>query len=301
MTHLVSVAQLVHLQRSAEHGTSPAVRLLDVRWRLDSPEGRPEYVRSHLPGAVYVDLEHELAHRSQPEDGRYPLPEITDLERAARSWGLRDGDVVVAYDDNWSVPAARLWWVLRRAGVAVRVLDGGIRSWVAEGLPVESGDVRPTIGTATLRDEATLRDGPVPPEREMRELKMNEVEAFLDGGVLLDVRTPEQYNGARTTGAPVAGHIPGAVNLPAMAAVTGDGRLQHPDVLRRIFASAGITADTLVAVYCSSGVAAMHSALALEHAGIRARVYVGSWSQWSNTRGRPVAIGILPSGRLSTV
>jgi len=114
------------------------------------------------------------------------------------------------------------------------------------------------------------------------------------------VRSPEQYNGTRSAGAPIAGHIPGAVNLPAMAAVTSDGRLQQPDVLRRIFATAGVGAATDVAVYCSSGVASMHSTLALAHAGIHARVYVGSWSQWSNTRGKPVAVGILPSGRLTT-
>lgn len=290
MTHLVSVAQLLHLQRSAEHGTGRAVRLLDVRWRLDRPEGRPEYVRSHLPGAVYVDLERELARRGQPEDGRHPLPVQNDLERAARTWGLNDGDIVVGYDDNRSVPAARLWWLLRRAGVNAKVLDGGLGAWKAEGLPVESGDVRPAPGTVTLGEDAAFDA-----------LELDQIDVFVGRGVLLDVRTPEQYNGTRTAGAPIAGHIPGAVNLPAMATVASDGRLQHPDVLRRIFASAGVDAETEVGVYCSSGVAAMHSALALEHAGIRARVYAGSWSQWSNTRGRSVAVGILPSGRVTTV
>ncbi|MGM7698001.1 sulfurtransferase [Microbacterium sp. A84] len=305
MTHLVSVAQLLHLQRSAEHGAGPAVRLLDVRWRLDRPEGRPEYVRSHLPGAVYVDLEHELARRGQPEDGRHPLPESVDLERAARGWGLSDGDIVVGYDDNRSVPAARLWWLLRRSGIDARVLDGGIRAWVGEGLPVETGDVRPAAGNVSLHhdDDVSLNHDGVSLNHDSAfdVLEIEELGDFIEHGVLLDVRTPEQYNGTRTAGAPVAGHIPGAVNLPAMVAVASDGRLQHPDVLRRIFASAGVDADTAVGVYCSSGVAAMHSVLALEHAGIRARVYPGSWSQWSNTRGKPVAVGILPSGRLTTV
>lgn len=290
MTHLVSVAQLLHLQGSAEHRTGPAVRLLDVRWRLDRPEGRPEYVRSHLPGAVYVDLERELAQRGQPEDGRHPLPDSAALERAARGWGLNDGDIVVGYDDNRSVPAARLWWLLRRSGIDARVLDGGIRAWAAEGLPVETGDVRPAVGNVSFADDAAFD-----------QLRIDDIDAFLEHGILLDVRSPEQYNGTRTASSPVAGHIPGAVNLPAMASVSSDGRLQNPDALRRIFATAGIDTATDVAVYCSSGVAAMHSALALEHAGIRARVYVGSWSQWSNTRGKPVALGILPAGRLTTV
>ncbi|MCS3843770.1 sulfurtransferase [Microbacterium sp. AK031] len=289
MSHIVSVAQLIHLQRAAEHGTGPAVRLLDVRWRLDRPEGRLEYLQAHLPGAVYVDLEHELARRGEPAEGRHPLPEADDLQRAARGWGLDDGDIVVAYDDNRSVPAARLWWLLRRAGVDVRVLDGGIRAWTAEGLPIERGDVLPAPGGITLKGGA----GGV--------LALDQVEEFRDSGVLLDVRTPEQYSGARTATDPVGGHIPGAVNLPAMVAVSSDGRLQQPDVLRRIFATAGVDAGTEVAVYCGSGVAAMHTALALELSGIRALVYPGSWSQWSNTRGQPVAVGILPDGRLTQV
>jgi len=289
MSHLVSVAQLIHLQRAEEHGTGPAVRLLDVRWRLDRPEGRPEYLRAHLPGAVYVDLEHELARRGEPAEGRHPLPTSGDLQRAARGWGVNDGDVVVAYDDNRSVPAARLWWLLRRFGVDVRVLDGGIRAWAGEGMPLERGDVLPEPGGITLAGDA----GGV--------ILLEQVEAFRDGGVLLDVRTPEQYSGVHTATDPVGGHIPGAVNLPAMATVAGDGRLQQIDALRRIFASAGVDAGTDVAVYCGSGVAAMHTALALEQSGIRALVYPGSWSQWSNTRGQPVAVGILPEGRLTHV
>ncbi len=289
MSHLVSVAQLIHLQRAAEHGTGPAVRLLDVRWRLDRPEGRPEYLQAHLPGAVYVDLEHELARRGEPAEGRHPLPDTDDLQRAARGWGLDDADIVVAYDDNRSVPAARLWWLLRRAGVDARVLDGGIRAWTAEGLPLERGDVLAAPGGITLKEGT----GGV--------LALDQVETFRDVGVLLDVRTPEQYSGARAAADPVGGHIPGAVNLPAMAAVSSDGRLQQPDVLRRIFATAGVDAGTEVAVYCGSGVAAMHTALALELSGVRALVYPGSWSQWANTRGQPVAVGILPEGRLTQV
>ncbi|UYO96518.1 sulfurtransferase [Microbacterium sp. M28] len=289
MSNLVSPAQLIHLQRRAEHGEGPTVRILDVRWRLDRPEGRPEYVSAHLPGAVYVDLEHELADRGQPERGRHPLPAIETLQVAARGWGLHDEDIAVAYDDNRSVAAARLWWLLRRAGVDVRVLDGGIRAWVAEGLPLESGDVLPEQGDVVLTAS------------EEGQIGREEIEAFARSGILLDVRTPEQYSGAQTSLDPVGGHIPGAINLPAMAVVDGDGRLRHPDALRRVFASVGVRPDTEVAVYCGSGVAAMHTALALDRAGIRAVVYPGSWSEWSNQRGLPVAIGILPNGRLTAV
>ncbi|WP_243232811.1 sulfurtransferase [Microbacterium sp. CIAB417] len=289
MTNLVSPAQLIHLQRRAEHGEGPAVRVLDVRWRLDRPEGRPEYVRAHLPGAVYVDLEHELACRSEPERGRHPLPALDDLQVAARGWGLHDEDIAVAYDDNRGVAAARLWWLLRRAGVDVRVLDGGIRAWVAEGLPLEGGDVLPEAGDVVLA------------AGEGDRLEIGEVADFARDGILLDVRTPEQYSGAQASLDPVGGHIPGAVNLPAMATVGGDGRLLPPAALQRVFAGAGIRDGSRVAVYCGSGVAAMHTALALEQAGIRAAVYPGSWSEWSNHRGLPVAVGILPYGRLTAV
>ncbi|WP_248241668.1 sulfurtransferase [Microbacterium kunmingense] len=125
-----------------------SVRLLDVRWRLNLPEGRPGYVSGHLPGAVYVDLERELADPGHPEIGRYPLPRHADLQNSARRWGIRDGDLVVAYDDNDAVSAARAWWLLRHRGLDVRVLDGGIRAWVATGLPVERESVDPLLHPA---------------------------------------------------------------------------------------------------------------------------------------------------------
>ncbi len=140
MSPLVRVDELV-----SELSAGAPVRLLDVRWRLNQPEGRPDYLAAHLPGAVYVDLERELARPGRPEEGRHPLPEREDLEASARRWGVHAGDRVVAYDDNDGVAAARAWWTLRRHGVDVRVLDGGFRAWIAAGLRVEASDraVRP--------------------------------------------------------------------------------------------------------------------------------------------------------------
>lgn len=287
--NLITPAQLVKAQDAAAQGAGPAVRVLDVRWRLDRPEGRPEYLRAHLPGAIYVDLDHELAHRGQPGEGRHPVPDLASLQRAARGWGLNDGDLIVAYDDIRSVAAARLWWLLSLVDVRVQVLDGGLRAWVASGLDLESGDVRPVPGTVTLVDSGA------------RSLTIDEAAGFPNRGVLLDVRSPEHYRGDRSPLDPVGGHIPGAVNLPTMAHVADDGTLHSPDVLRNIFARAGISAGTPVATYCGSGIAAAHTALALAEAGYAASVYAGSWSQWSNTRGRPVALGILPRGHIELV
>lgn len=272
MPLIISPTQLAEEIRGAR-----PVRLLDVRWRLDQPEGRPAYLEGHLPGAVYVDLDTQLADRSDPGKGRHPLPSREQLQDAARSWGIDDGDLVVVYDDLQSVAAARAWWLLSRAGVDVRVLDGGLRGWIAEGLPLETGDVRPRTGSVELAD---ADDG----------VEIDEAAQWPSRGVLIDVRAPERYRGDTEPLDPVAGHIPGAFNLPT-GSFTAAGRFRSPAEIAAAFATVGVTADTQVAAYCGSGVAATHAALAGALAGIDVAVFPGSWSQWSRTRGRLVATG----------
>lgn len=275
---LISAKDLADLIRD---GRSP--RLLDVRWRLDQPEGRPAYLEGHLPGAVYVDLDHELARRDDPRQGRHPLPEREQLEAAARRWGLNAGDAVVAYDDVHSVAAARAWWVLTRSGVAdVRVLDGGLRGWIAERLPLETGDVLPPRGDVVL-DRITEGVADI-----------DTVEEWPDHGLLLDVRAPERYRGDAEPLDPVGGHIPGAVNLPTTVHLEA-GKFREPGEIRAAFAAAGVIDGVSVAAYCGSGIAATHTALAGALAGIDVVVYPGSWSQWSRTRGRLAAVGPAPS------
>jgi len=275
---LISPTELADLIRD---GRAP--RLLDVRWRLDQPEGRPAYLDGHLPGAVYVDLDRELAERGDPRQGRHPLPAREQLQAAARRWGIRTGDAVVAYDDVHSVAAARAWWVLRRSGVPdVRVLDGGLRGWLAARLPLETGDVLPRPGDVELQEITEGVAG------------IDVVEEWPDHGLLLDVRAPERYRGDAEPHDPVGGHIPGAVNLPTTVHLTA-GRFRSPDEIRAEFAAAGVTDGVAVAAYCGSGIAATHTALAGELAGIDVVVYPGSWSQWSRTRGRLAAVGPAPS------
>ncbi|MFV0319274.1 MAG: sulfurtransferase [Microbacterium sp.] len=274
MQHFVSVAELARLVAA-----SPPPRLLDVRWSLAEPDGHAAHLDGHLPGAVWVDLEHELSRHGRPDEGRHPLPATTDLQSAARRWGLDDGDVVVAYDDANGVAAARAWWLLRRAGIEVRVLDGGLAAWRAAGLPVEAGEVTPAPGSVTLTD-ATAGT-----------LDIDQAAAFPAAGVLIDARTAERFRGDIEPIDPIPGHIPGAVNVPLTALVDDTGRVRDAAALSAAFARVGARPGVPVAAYCGSGVTAAHTALVLAELGIDAAIYPGSWSAWSNTPGRPVAVG----------
>lgn len=262
---------------------STSVRILDVRWRLDRPDGRPDFVAGHIPGAVFVDLGTELSRPGPPDEGRHPLPTRDALQEAARRWGLDDGDTVVVYDDWNSVSAARAWWLLRGSGVAdVRVLDGGLPAWIGAGMPLETGEAAATRGGVSLTDLTAAV------------ASIDDAEDWSRGGVLIDARAPERYRGETEPLDPRAGHIPGARNLPA-AALLREGRFREPAELAAAFASVGVETATPVAAYCGSGVTAAHTALAGALAGIEVTVYPGSWSAWANSPGRPIATGEEPS------
>jgi thiosulfate/3-mercaptopyruvate sulfurtransferase len=257
--------------------------LLDVRWKLGDPHGHQHYLEAHLPGALFVDLATELAAPARPERGRHPLPPLEQFQAAARRWGINEGDVVVAYDDSGNMSAARLWWMLRNAGFAeVYLLDGGLAAWRAAGLPVQGGTVQAVPGTITLRDG------------EMPAIDAAAAGSWAGHGVLLDARAGERYRGEFEPVDPRAGHIPGALSAPTTENVDASGRFLPADALRRRFAGLGASGDAPVAVYCGSGVNAAHEVAALELAGIRAALYPGSFSEWSNNLALPVATGSQP-------
>jgi thiosulfate/3-mercaptopyruvate sulfurtransferase len=257
--------------------------LLDVRWRLGGPPGPQEFRAGHLPGAVYVDLDSELAGPASPEAGRHPLPDVRDLQAAARRWGLRTGRPVVVYDDLGGRSAARAWWLLRWAGVDdVRILDGGIGAWRKARGPVETDEgVRPEPGDVTLTGGALPTidaDGAA--------------ELVAAGGLLLDARAGERYRGEVTSVDPRPGHIPGAVSAPTDENLDGAGSFRSPEELARRFAGLGVRPDRPVGVYCGSGVTAAHELAALALAGVDDVVlYPGSFSQWASSPDRPVATG----------
>lgn len=282
MSNFVSVEELDELRvQGAAPGGVP-VRVIDIRWRLDRPDGHAEYLAGHVPGAVFVPLDTELATHGAPSEGRHPVPSTAALQAAARRWGVNQGDLVVAYDDAKGLGAARAWWLLRQAGVDVRVLDGGLRAWSSLGKALATDDVVPEPGGIVL-DEIG-EDA----------LSLDEAAEFPASGILLDVRAPERYRGETEPLDPVAGHIPGALNLPMAAHLDSEGKILDVETLQRTFAGIGVTPGTPAAAYCGSGITAAHTALVLDEVGIDAKVFPGSWSQWSNTPGRPVATGDQP-------
>ncbi|KTR94686.1 thiosulfate sulfurtransferase [Microbacterium testaceum] len=257
------------------------VRVLDVRWRLDRPDGRPAYRAGHIPGAQYVDLDHDLAAHGAPTEGRHPLPPVETLQAAARRWGIDAGDTVVVYDDLKNMSSARAWWLLRYAGVAdVRLLDGALAAWTGAGFMTEEGDAEPpTPGSIALSYGA------------LPTLELDEVGAFAESAPLLDARAGERYRGEVEPIDPRAGHVPGAISAPTTENVGDDGRFLEPDALRSRFRMLGAEDGMTVGVYCGSGVTAAHQAVALTLAGFAPRVFPGSWSQWSNHEELPVATG----------
>jgi thiosulfate/3-mercaptopyruvate sulfurtransferase len=255
--------------------------ILDVRWRLDEPDGRPAYLKGHIPGAVYVSLEDELSDHTIAGRGRHPLPSGDAVQAAARRWGVREGDLVVVYDDWNRAGSARAWWVLTAAGVdGVRILDGGLAAWRASGRALETGPVHPPRGNVTVR-QANLYAG------SRATLSAEETGAV----TLLDARAPERFRGEVEPLDPVAGHIPGARNLPSGMVLASDGTFIGEAVLTQLLSERGVGDDGAVGVYCGSGVTAAITIAALAASGREAALYPGSWSEWCSDPTRAVARG----------
>jgi thiosulfate/3-mercaptopyruvate sulfurtransferase len=252
--------------------------VIDVRWRLAGPPGRDDYAAGHLPGAVFLDLDADLCG-PPGEGGRHPLPDPDDLQGVLRAAGVREGRPVVVYDLGDGLSSARAWWTLRWAGhEAVRVLDGGFPAWVAAGLPVTTEVPEPEPG------DVVVRPGGMPV------LDASAAGRLAGEGVLVDVRAAPRYRGEVEPIDPVAGHIPGAVNLPTTDHLEAGGRLRAADALRSRFAEVGVDDGVPVGAYCGSGVTAAHTVLALHLVGrTDAALYVGSWSEWITDPDRPVA------------
>lgn len=262
----------------------PGIVLVDCRFQLaDAAWGEQAYLEQHLPGAVYAHLDRDLSGPKTGANGRHPLPLPEALTATLGRLGISTGQQVVAYDQDNGMFASRVWWLLRWMGhESVAVLDGGLGRWIAEGGPTMSGRVErePRVFTGAPRPDmiASLAD----------------VTASLGNPNirLIDARAPGRYRGDVEPIDRVGGHIPGAANRFFQDNLAG-GLFRAPDALRADFeqAAAGLTPDRVIS-YCGSGVTGCHNLLAMAHAGLHgARLYPGSWSEWSADPARPVEKG----------
>ena len=249
--------------------------LADVRSYLDGRSGRDAYDQGHLPGAVFVDLDEQLAAHADPSaGGRHPLPEPEAFARDMAQLGIGDDDMVIAYDDAGGVMAARLVWMLRATGHQAALLDGGIQAYDG---PLETDT--PPRAPARLHRDARGRPSASPRSRTPP----------TPANVVIDARQRERYLGGPDTLDPRFGHIPGARSVPCRENLAADGRFLPVEELRAKLAEVGITGDEPVVSYCGSGVTACHNLLAIEHAGLgTGRLFPGSWSQWSRDPDRPI-------------
>jgi thiosulfate/3-mercaptopyruvate sulfurtransferase len=277
-TPLISTAELSQRLSDADW------LVADCRFELGKPRaGRDAWLAGHIPGAIHVDLERDLSAPVTPSSGRHPLPAVPDFAATLSSLGVGNGTRVVCYDAGSGAFAARLWWMLRWVGHdAVAVLDGGFAAWTAEGrqVAVDASQRAPARFVARPRPEMVM---------EARDV----VRALARGEPLVDVRGAERFAGQVEPIDAVAGHVPGAVNLPYTENLGADGRFRSPADLAALWQGrAGARAATAPICMCGSGVTACQGLLALAAAGIPGgRLYAGSWSEWIRDPSRPVARG----------
>jgi thiosulfate/3-mercaptopyruvate sulfurtransferase len=275
---LITAAELTELIRAER-----PVTILDVRWRLDQPDGRATYLQGHVPGAVYASLEDDLSDHAVTGRGRHPLPPGRSVEASARRWGIRAGVPTVVYDEWNRAGSARAWWVLTAAGLTdVRILDGGLAAWRSAGGSLAAGPVTPPPGNATVPHD-DLYAGALPTITAQQTLAADLT--------LLDARAPERFRGDVEPVDRVAGHIPGAKNLPSGEALADDGTFLGSDELNQLLTGHGIARDGRLGAYCGSGVTAAITLAALATLGHQAALFPGSWSEWSSDPSRAVARG----------
>jgi thiosulfate/3-mercaptopyruvate sulfurtransferase len=278
MTPIIKPQELLSLRSSDD------LVLIDAR---TGPGAKEAYAAQHLEGAVYVDLERDLAQKSASpaEGGRHPLPPVAQFAPLLGKLGIGPKSHVVVYDDKGGAnPAARLWWMLRAVGhQRVQVVDGGYQAALAAGYPANGEGVTPRA------TEPYRTNGWSLPTASVAEV---EKAAADKDSLVIDVRDAVRYRGEQEPIDKIAGHIPGAVNLPFSNNLDAQGGFKSPEELRRQYTDAlGNTRPDHIIVHCGSGVTACHTLLAMDYAGLPIpKLYVGSWSEWSNS-GRAVATG----------
>ncbi|MCV2401433.1 sulfurtransferase [Marinomonas sp. C2222] len=267
MKTLISAAELKELI-----GQESLV-LLDSRFYLtDLSKGQKEYDKGHIPGAIFVDLHTELAGQETEKSGRHPLPTESDFAKQLQLWGITSSSQVVIYDDMGGAIAARAWWMIAQQGIDVRVLDGGYPAWLKEGFDT-------TVENSQYLASESKLDVSFPWSVEEKAVINNLDQRSFQ---LVDSRASDRFNGENETIDPIAGHIPGAINRPFADNLDRDGYFKPSEQLHVEWQDWLMSTGDDYVYYCGSGVTACHNVLALNYAGMSAKlVYVGSWSQWS--------------------
>ena len=264
------------LSRLMDAGT--AVVLLDV---IDEQGAAPED-RPKIPGALSVHLATDFSGTPTVTSSRRPLPDVSDLQAKARTWGISNATPVVVYDNAGGAQASRAWWTLRWAGLTdVRLLDGGYGAWAAAARPSSTH-----VAThASRAGDVVLTSGHMPT------IDADEAARLAQQSRLLDARPRASYVGDPAKAS--TGHIPGAIHAPSGGNIT-DGKFKPSDDLFAGFSKLGADGSSPIGVYCGSGNSAAHAIAAMAAAGLDAALYVGSWSAWSADPARPVATGTEP-------
>jgi thiosulfate/3-mercaptopyruvate sulfurtransferase len=290
----VAFTTIISTDALALHLDDSAYVIVDCRYNLDDEEwGAREYMARHIPGAIYAHLGRDLAGKKTGTNGRHPLPDPEALRRTFGRLGIASGVQVVAYDQNIGMFASRLWWLLRWMGhEAVAVLDGGFQKWTQEQRATRVGEEHNTLREfiGAPRVGWTMSAGDVAARSRKPDWR------------IVDARAPERFRGETEPIDRVAGHIPGAANHFYKLNLDDRGIFRTPEEIRRaLLESVGDVPSDRIICYCGSGVSACHNLLALEHAGLRgAKLYPGSWSEWSSDPARPVETAAAPVNTAST-
>ena len=279
----MSYTTLVSTEELSKHLDDPDLVIFDCRFTLTDPgAGKAAYDQGHIPGARYAHLDDDLAAPVGPATGRHPLPDPQILAEKLGEWGVDNSKQVVVYDDAFGAMAVRMWWLLKWLGhEKVALLDGVLPKWIREKRPMtdEVPAIAPTVFNAKVNDEMWIT--------------ADDLQVALDKGevVLLDARAEERFSGEVEPLDKVAGHVPGAFNLPWEDNLDLGGDLLSPGELRELYQEImGDRQGKMVVNMCGSGVTACHNILAMEHAGLHgSRLYAGSWSEWITDTRRPVA------------
>lgn len=258
------------------------VIVLDCRFYLmDQGKGKSEYDKGHVPGAIFVDVHHELAAPESELTGRHPLPDAADFSNQLQLWGIEPDSQVIVYDDMGGAIAARAWWMLIQQGIDVRVLNGGFPAWLKADLPISlvAESAKPVDYQFDVVFSWVVGEQAIVENFETNQFK------------LVDSRAPDRFHGENESLDPVAGHIPGAINRPFSDNLDAAGCFKPAEQLHVEWQDwlSGESDDYVY--YCGSGITACHNVLALNYAGIEAnQVYVGSWSQWAKRMVRAASL-----------